>query len=176
MSQLPTPKASDADRGGDPERWKGAKSMGGRRSNLVDAATHFLPTPTTQPMTGNGHARHLGGEVKELLPTPAVNDMGEGKTVEWWDEWTAKMQATHGNGNGHGRSLAIEAQRLLPTPNAMDGHGATTPEAAKDWEHRGVNLPERIQRLRGATTPPPSDDTSTSPAGPPPHPSTTRDA
>ena len=54
--------------------------------------------------------------VRTLLPTPAVNDMGEGKTVEAWDEWTAKMKAAHGNGNGHGASLAIEAQRLLPTP------------------------------------------------------------
>jgi DNA (cytosine-5)-methyltransferase 1 len=58
-----------------------------------------------------------------LLPTPAVNDMGEGKTVEHWDEWTATMQAKHGNGNGHGKSLAIEAQRLLPTPSVADGMG-----------------------------------------------------
>lgn len=42
--------------------------------------------------------------------------MGEGKTPEAWDEWTAKMQAKHSNGNGHGKSLAIEAARLLPTP------------------------------------------------------------
>jgi hypothetical protein len=47
-----------------------------------------------------------------LLPTPAVNDMGEGKTVEHWDEWTAAQKAKHGNGNGHGKSLAIEAQRV----------------------------------------------------------------
>ena len=56
-----------------------------------------------------------------LLPTPAVNDMGRGKTVEDWDAWTASMQAKHGNGNGHGKSLEIEAQRLLPTPKASDG-------------------------------------------------------
>lgn len=56
-----------------------------------------------------------------LLPTPAVNDMGEGKTVEHWDKWTAKMKAAHGNGNGHGKSLAIEALRLLPTPRSSDG-------------------------------------------------------
>ena len=56
-----------------------------------------------------------------LLPTPAVNDMGEGKTVEAWDDWTDAMRARHGNGNGHGRSLSIEAQRLLPTPRATDG-------------------------------------------------------
>lgn len=106
-----------------------------------------------------------------LLPTPVVNDMGEGKTPEVWDEWTSRMRAAHGNGNGHGRSLAIEALRLiptpttsdakgpspghggttaetvrdlLPTPTSMGGHGATTPEAAKDWASRGVNLPERI--------------------------------
>ena len=46
--------------------------------------------------------------------------MGEGKTVDHWDEWTAKMRAAHGNGNGHGNSLAIEAQRLLPTPTTQD--------------------------------------------------------
>ncbi len=55
-----------------------------------------------------------------LLPTPAVNDMGRGKTVEDWDAWTEAMQAKHGNGNGHGKSLEIEAQRLLPTPQARD--------------------------------------------------------
>ena len=49
----------------------------------------------------------------DMLPTPAVNDMGAGKTVEAWDEWTAAMQAKHGNGNGHGKSLAIEAARLV---------------------------------------------------------------
>jgi DNA (cytosine-5)-methyltransferase 1 len=60
-------------------------------------------------------------DIARLLPTPAVNDMGEGKTPDAWDQWTAKMQAAHGNGNGHGKSLAIEAQRLLPTPNHTDG-------------------------------------------------------
>jgi DNA (cytosine-5)-methyltransferase 1 len=51
-------------------------------------------------------------EVQPLLPTPAVNDMGEGKTPADWDAWTDKMRAAHGNGNGHGKSLAIEALRL----------------------------------------------------------------
>ncbi len=59
-----------------------------------------------------------------LLPTPAVNDMGAGKTVEHWDDWTAKMQTAHGNGNGHGKSLSIEALRLLPTPRTSDTNGA----------------------------------------------------
>lgn len=55
-----------------------------------------------------------------LLPTPAVNDMGAGKTPEAWDAWTERMRARHGNGNGHGNSLHIEAMRMLPTPKASN--------------------------------------------------------
>lgn len=70
-----------------------------------------LPTPALPT---------VAHECSSLLPTPAVNDMGAGKTPEAWDEWTARMQAKHGNGNGHGPSLSIEALRLLPTPAAHD--------------------------------------------------------
>lgn len=68
----------------------------------------------------SGDAAEFRGADVALLPTPAVNDMGAGKTVEDWDTWTDAMKAKHGNGNGHGASLAIEAQRLLPTPMADD--------------------------------------------------------
>ena len=86
----------------------------------------LLPTPrATDGTKGGPNQRGSSGDLMlpsavMLLPTPAVNDMGEGKTVEAWDDWTARMQAKHGNGNGHGASLAIEAQRLLPTPRARD--------------------------------------------------------
>ena len=46
------------------------------------------------------------------LPTPAVNDMGEGKTVEWWDEWATRQKSAAGKPAPHGKSLAIEALRL----------------------------------------------------------------
>jgi DNA (cytosine-5)-methyltransferase 1 len=59
-----------------------------------------------------GQASDQPSRAVTLLPTPAVNDMGEGKTPDVWDEWTATMQAKHRNGNGHGKSLAIETQRL----------------------------------------------------------------
>jgi DNA (cytosine-5)-methyltransferase 1 len=75
----------------------------------------LLPTPRTSDTKGAGHHGDGGIDLRTavtLLPTPAVNDMGEGKTPDVWDEWTAKMQAAHGNGNGHGKSLAIETQRL----------------------------------------------------------------
>ena len=81
------------------------------------------------------------GEV--LLPTPAVNDMGEGKTPEDWDAWTAKMKAQHGNGNGHGPSLAIEALRLLPTPVGTDSIGARNATSSRpegSQHHGGTTL------------------------------------
>lgn len=78
-----------------------------------------------------------------LLPTPAVNDMGAGKTVEAWDDWTERMKAKHRNGNGHGRSLTIEVSRLLlPTPNARDGKGCR-PEPVTP----GLHLPEALKEL-----------------------------
>lgn len=55
-----------------------------------------------------------------MLPTPVVNDMGAGKAVAYWDEWTAAMRGRHGNGNGHGASLSVEARRLLPTVKASN--------------------------------------------------------
>lgn len=73
-----------------------------------------------------------------LLPTPAVNDMGRGKTVEDWDEWTAAMQQRH----GHGKSLEIEAQRLLPTPTAQAAkHGSTTDITANGYGSNLWDLP-----------------------------------
>ena len=75
----------------------------------------LLPTPVSDnsrglPSKGTDYAS-LANVAVSLLPTPAVNDMGAGKTVEAWDEWTARMKSSHGNGNGHGASLHIESLR-----------------------------------------------------------------
>ena len=77
-----------------------------------------------------GQTLRLTGQILamtgDLLPTPAVNDMGKAYTPDQWDEWTATMQAKHGNGNGHGKSLEIETARL-------DGFGQYAPAIAR-WE------------------------------------------
>lgn len=102
------------------------------------APVNLLRTPTAQlavnggsqhpdKRKAGGHGPTLADEVEHLLPTPAVNDMGAGKTVEAWDEWTARMKAAHGNGNGHGPSLAIEAAR------GADAFGRYAPAVAR-WE------------------------------------------
>lgn len=88
-----------------------------------------LPTPrATDGTKGGPNQRGSSGDLMlpsavTLLPTPAVNDMGAGKTVDEWDAWTDRMKTAHGNGNGHGKSLSIEAARLLPTPSVADGMG-----------------------------------------------------
>jgi DNA (cytosine-5)-methyltransferase 1 len=79
-----------------------------------------------------------------LLPTPAVNDMGAGKTVDAWDAWTERMQAEHGNGNGHGKSLAIEAQRLIPTPRATDGTKGGPNQRGSSGD---LMLPSAVQKM-----------------------------
>lgn len=98
------------------------------------------------------------------LPTPAVNDMGRGKTPDEWDAWTAKMQAAHGNGNGHGKSLEIEAQRLLPTPTSQAAkHGATPDRTANAHGHNLWDVPLLVA---GGTMSPQSDDGKPSSADP----------
>jgi DNA (cytosine-5)-methyltransferase 1 len=169
------PTAEPADLGHErPGRaWDGRPgSADGRGESIA-----LLPTPTTEPTTGNGHARNLGGEartllptpratdgtkggpnqrgssgdlmlpsaVTHLLPTPAVNDMGAGKTVEDWDAWTARMKVAHGNGNGHGKSLSLDTQRLavaqlLPTPTASDHKASGASYAPTDTHHTGTTL------------------------------------
>lgn len=127
IRQLPTPRASDGEKGGPNQRGSSGDLM------LPSAVAQLLPTPVADnsrglPSAGTDYAS-LPNAVAELLPTPAVNDMGAGKTPEAWDAWTATMQARHGNGNGHGKSLAIEAARLTsaPTPPPSDD-GSTPPE------------------------------------------------
>lgn len=158
-SSLPTPTARDH---------KGHNQR--RDSTCLTGA--LLPTPGANDATGpepltQREARGAGGsalrDLPTLLPTPTVNDMGEGKTPEAWDEWTARMRARHGNGNGHGNSLAIEAQRLLPTPTAGDAASTANATASRQpgsQHHAGVTLTDWI---RGASTGQRSDDGSPSP-------------
>lgn len=178
-SSLPTPTRAD---------YRSVNSNPGVRgqSGVMPASEHslpakihqMLPTPATEHSSGGynpawGHGMTLLDAAKvivgappgpaTLLPTPAVNDMGRGKTVEDWDAWTTKMQAAHGNGNGHGKSLEIEAQRLLPTPRAQEP-GATTQGYGKTVLEAVTGRPQI-----GATTAPPSPDGNTSSGDPHQH-------
>jgi site-specific DNA-cytosine methylase len=103
-----------------------ARTRAGDRDSARD------PAARVQVVGRSAGSKSGDGTRLELLPTPVVNDMGDGKTVEWWDEWTARMRAKTGNGNGHGNSLAIELQRvtppdLLPTPCDHDAKDNDSP-------------------------------------------------
>lgn len=116
---LPTPDAYAGSRGGSqhPEKRRG----GGHTVSLSDVTEHaLLPTPVTQPETGNGHARDLGSEMK-LLPTPVAQPSGNSPE----DHLRKKP------GREVVTDLAIIAEngliptggRLLPTPSVSNSHG-----------------------------------------------------
>lgn len=126
-SLLPTPRATDGDKGGPGQR-------GSSGDLMLPSAAALLGTPQARDGKGEGKDSrleraaakgHVEAQVR-LLPTPAVNDMGDGKTVEWWDEWAPRQKSWDGKPAPHGSSLAIEAQRMLPTPvtdpDAGNGH------------------------------------------------------
>lgn len=181
---LPTPAANDHT-GAETREAREAREAGGPA--LRDLPT-LLPTPRATDgekgqRTPEGAARELArgrnvdlGMVGALLPTPAVNDMGAGKTPEDWDAWAARMQEKHGNGNGHGASLAIEALRLLPTPPAGDGKASGSRNLPGSAAHPGVSLTDAL--LHGGSTTPRSADgkpSSDDPHPTPPSPDATDD-
>lgn len=68
-----------------------------------------------------------------LFPTPAVNDMGDGKTVEEWDAWNAGETMRH---QMHGQPLSIVAQDLdrsgAPKESLRRRGRTTTPAGTAD--------------------------------------------
>jgi DNA (cytosine-5)-methyltransferase 1 len=117
---------------------------------LAGAPVALLPTPTTEPTTGNGHARNLGAEIKgsvTLLPTPKANDdlgtrnmspdygptLTDAALYAVGDDRSCLLPTPLADGaarRGGDRSdepllpdVVREAVRLLPTPRAADGKG-----------------------------------------------------
>jgi hypothetical protein len=169
VQMLPTPNAADGNGGG-------RGNSEGHQRTLPGTVRDLLPTPTSQaakhgelsPVERQGNRPQDNGNLwvvmprlaeEALLPTPAVNDMGEGKTLEWWDDWAPRQKSSDGRPAPHGRSLAIEAQRLLPTPAAQDGNAGGRRWARADF---APTLWEVVSGSRGETTAPPSPDGSTS--------------
>lgn len=110
LTLLPTPAASEP--GGTAEQYhERLRAHDGRASTFLplSMAVQLLPTPMTEPTTGNGHARSLGGEVSRLLPTPRASDGDKGGP----------------NQRGSKGDLALPAAvvHLLPTPTTANSHG-----------------------------------------------------
>ena len=131
-----------------PERLTAARDgsalLGTPRAFLAHWADRGLKPRAPDSFRGNLE------EQVALLPTPVVNDMGRGKTVEEWDAWTDEMKAKHGNGNGHGPSLSIEAARLLPTPTVNDSHNHNPPPS--QFNRNSLALPALMALLPTPTS------------------------
>lgn len=67
----------------------------------------LLPTPTTQPATGNGHARNLGKEV-QLLPTPRSS------------RGASTTEISYALGGERRDDDRPQGEVLLPTPTVQD--------------------------------------------------------
>lgn len=111
-----------------------------------------------------------------LLPTPAVNDMGEGKDIESWDERAARQQAADGRPAPHGRSLDVELRRLeqgnaqcelLPTSKATNNENRQSDQFGQSANFHGLisgHIPwgryqdaiTRWERAFGRPAPPPT--------------------
>lgn len=104
--------------------------------SLPRALGTLLPTPQHSDWKGPNFSKSGSQSanslftiaVTALLPTPAVNDMGRGKTIEWWDEWAPRQKSADGRPAPHGKSLAIEAMKL-----ARDGESTTQPSDAGNF-------------------------------------------
>lgn len=107
----------------------------------VPGKSRLIPTPTTSDAKGPS-PNHAGTTAEAidaltLLPTPAAADGERGPDY-------ARVNR---EGSG-GDDLVTLTAKLLPTPTTGDAAGSTSPESAKEWEHRGANLSERLQRQR----------------------------
>ena len=126
----------------------------------------MMPTPTAQDAANTAGPSQMSrnslplNTLVTLLPTPTVNDMGDGKTLEWWEEWAPRQQSADGRPAPHGKSLAIEALRMLPTPTAQAAkHGETPDTTAASFGHNLWDLPTL---LNGESTVQPSPNGNTS--------------
>ena len=95
--------------------------------SLAGLARRLLPTPTTDPSSGNGHARNLGREVR--LPTPRATRGGA--LTETLDKLLPTPRATDAakggpNQRGSSGDLTLPAVAMLPTPSSADADGGHT--------------------------------------------------
>jgi len=139
---LPTPTATDAERGQTHED-------DGKRGGRMSSTDVLFPTPTTEPQTGNGHARDLGGEVT-LLPTPAAGQFNDSEDAE---QWQARHDAYAGKGDDATRSglpLPVAVQALEDGPEDATGDG----ERVRWGKYRAAIL--RTQAVAGRLAPSPT--------------------
>lgn len=129
---LPTPRASDGEKGGPNQR-------GSSGDLMLPSAVALLPTPSAADGLGGHEARGgargaerlLPGIAKDhhhgrLLPTPSASNPNDDEDLTTWQDRRARVKETAGNGNGFGTPLGV-AVRLLPTVKATNNENRPSP-------------------------------------------------
>jgi hypothetical protein len=154
----PTAKADEADRGGDPRRFKGDQSLNGRRSNLIDAVmTAAWPTPMagTPAQKGYNEAGNTDSGRKTVAlaswATPAARDF---KSESATDEFNEKRWS-------HPRGKPLSAEATLASwatprvaagrtsPSAMDRQDSMSALSLEQQAEAACGIvPREIEKLR----------------------------
>ena len=126
VTLLPTPNAAVSNDGEGIDTWearrRAVKAASGANNGMpLSIAVQLIPTPTTQPDTGNGHARNLGKEAR-LLSTPGVADAEGGHATRSGDRADELLLP--------GLAAAAQAGHLGAV-SAWGPYGA----AVRRWEH-----------------------------------------
>ena len=74
---------------------------------------------------------------------------------ETWPQWGSMRDGECWELPMSKRPIKENASGLWPTPTQSDHKGAATVAAAKDWNSRGTNLPEAVQKSRARQYPTP---------------------
>jgi DNA (cytosine-5)-methyltransferase 1 len=148
---LPTPRATDGTKGGPNQRGSSGDLMlpsavmellptpRATRGGSATETTALLPTPTTQPTTGNGHARNLGAETR-LLPTPLSADAGPrgGTTGFGMRDWSREHATDFGDYESAVRRWET-VTRPAPAPTELSAKG--TPRLSPRFVEWMMGLP-----------------------------------
>jgi hypothetical protein len=122
---MPTPRAQNGE-----QRNQTIYKRNGPQN--LENALALLPTPINSDYNTpasewmESHDRLQLRDIKALLPTPAVNDMGAGKDPQACDEWAARQKAADGRPAPHGKSLEQEALRVGVTTHQPSIAGSTS--------------------------------------------------
>ena len=143
VALLPTPAANLGSNGGPQHPDK--RRAGGHSVSIEDAVhgLALLPTPTTEPMTGNGHARNLGAEVKrwgDYAAAIARHEQALGRPAPAPTEPGPK-------GNPRLSAAFVEWMMMLPAGWITDVPGVTRTEALRMLGN-GVVPPQAAAALR----------------------------
>jgi hypothetical protein len=114
---LPTPKASDGDRGRDRAR-----------------------------VRPDEKGRELATVLRDLLPTPAAIVPNDGEKPDTWLARRERVKLTANNGNGMGMPLSIAVQ-LLPTPRTCSAMAAPVNSAGNLEGDQFPNLETVVGRM-----------------------------